>query len=145
MFKKVQQFLLILFMFQLVLGSTAWMYSSHFCKMEVGCDESTEVSCCSDELNTEAWEVLPAEESCCPPNTPQTCCFEINPYINFPVYRIIKTELPDDHTLVASLFQRSLDVLGGNSLLEPNHAGPDFTNADTSPPDKIILLGVFRI
>lgn len=145
MFKRVQQFLLILFMFQFVLGSTAWMYSSHFCKMEDGCDELTVVSCCADEVNVEALEVPSAEESCCPPSSAQSCCFEINPYINFPVYRIIKTELPGDHFMVASLIQRSVEVLGGNILFERNQAWSDFTNADSSPPDKLILMGVFRI
>lgn len=145
MFKKVQQFLLILFMFQFVLGSTAWLYSSHFCKMEDECDEAKEVSCCAEEVYVEELKIPGSEEICCPSGPAQNCCFEINPYINFPVYRIIKTELPGDHFMVASLFQRSVDVLGGNILFEPNHVWSGFTNADSSPPDKLILLGVFRI
>ncbi len=145
MFKKVQQFLLILFMFQFVLGSTAWMYSSHFCKMEDGCDESIDVSCCAQEMELDGMDIPSSDEMICPTSSTQSCCFEVNSYINFPVYRIIKTELPSDHIIVASLFEKSLDLLGGNAFFEEDHLCLNFSGAESPPQDKLTLLNVFRI
>jgi hypothetical protein len=147
MFKRAQQFILILFMFQFVLGSTAWMYSSHFCKMQDGCADSMEASCCIDDGDAEVLEIPTSDDSCCPSDFAQTenCCFEISPYINFPVYRIVKTELPSDHVMVASLFERSLDLIAENSFVEGSGMSFNFPKIESPPLDKLILYSVFRI
>jgi hypothetical protein len=144
MFKRAQQFLLILFMFQFVLGSTAWMYSSHFCKMQDDCAYSTEVSCGAESEYVDGVEV-PAAESCCSPTSETSCCFEINPYINFPVYRILKTELPDDNVVLALFFEKSLDVIGVSNAIDRNTLSLNFSDVESPPLDKHILYNVFRI
>lgn len=147
MFKRAQQFILILFMFQFVLGSTAWMYSSHFCKMQDGCADTLEASCCIEDGDAEVLEIPTSDDSCSPSDFAQMedCCFEISPYLNFPVYRIVKTELPNDHVMVASLFERSLDMQGGNTLVDGSRARLSFSDVDSPHLDKHVLFSVFRI
>ena len=145
MFKKGQSILLILIMFQLILGATAWMYSGHLCKMEDGCSESSEATCCMDE-ETFALENSPLlNEFECPTNTPESCCFEINTYFNFPLYRIFKTEVPADQLTIAYLGNLSIDVVGFNHVLKAEHSQLIFADAESPPDEKGILFSVFRI
>ena len=145
MFKKGQSILLILIMFQLILGATAWMYSGHLCKMEDGCSESSEATCCMDE-ETFALENSPLlNEFECPTNTPESCCFEINTYFNFPLYRIFKTELPSDFFSIAFLGNLSIDVIGFNQLNKEDSGQLNFANSESPPIEKLVLYSVFRI
>ena len=145
MFKKGQSFLLILLMFQLILGSTAWMYSAHLCKMEDGCDESTEMSCCMDEEVVEVDDSNCSSEILVPTNTSESCCFEVNTYFNFPLYRIFKTEVPAEQLTIAFLGNLSIDVIGFNHVLNQNYSQLIFEDAESPPDEKGILFSVFRI
>ena len=145
MFKRVQSFLIILLMFQLVLGSTAWMYSAHLCKMEDGCDESTEMSCCMDEEVVEVDDSNCSSEILVPTNTSESCCFEVNTYFNFPLYRIFKTEVPAEQLTIAFLGNLSIDVIGFNHVLNQNYSQLIFEDAESPPDEKGILFSVFRI
>jgi hypothetical protein len=145
MFKRVQPFLIILLMFQLVLGATAWMYSAQLCKMEDGCDESTEMSCCMDEELVEVDDSNCSSEILFPTTTTESCCFEVNTYFNFPLYRILKTELPSDHSTISFLGNLSIYVIGFNHLLKAEHSQLIFAAAESPPDEKGILFSVFRI
>ena len=145
MFKRVQSFLIILLMFQLVLGSTAWMYSAHLCRMEDGCDESTEMTCCMDEEVVEVGDSNCSSEILVPTSTTESCCFEVNTYFNFPLYRIFKTEVPADQLTIAFLGNLSIDVVGFNQVLKAEHSQLIFADAESPPDEKGILFSVFRI
>jgi hypothetical protein len=145
MFKKGQSFLLILLMFQLVLGATTWMHSAHLCRMEDGCDESTEMSCCMEEDVVEVDDSNYSSEILVPTNTTESCCFEVYTYFNFPLYRIFKTEVPADQLTIAYLGNLSIDVIGFNQVLKAEHSQLIFADAESPPDEKLILFSVFRI
>ena len=145
MFKKGQSFLLILLMFQLILGSTAWMYSAQLCRMEDGCDESTEMSCCMDEEVVEVDDSNCSSEILVPTNSTESCCFEVNTYFNFPLYRIFKTEIPADQLTIAFLGNLPIDVVGFNHVLKAEHSQLSFADSESPPDEKLVLFSVFRI
>ncbi|MBK9638392.1 MAG: hypothetical protein IPO63_11450 [Bacteroidetes bacterium] len=145
MFKKGQPFLLILLMLQLVLGATAWMHSGHLCKMDDGCSEASQATCCMED------EAIPLEHS---PflneilnanNAEENCCFEINTYFNIPLYRIFKTELPSDHSTIAFLGNLSVDVAGFYPSQKDNFCQQIFAESASPPAEKLLLYSVFRI
>jgi len=145
MSKGLQKLLLMLVSIQLLMGSAAWMYSSHFCKYQDDCNVANEISCCSEEMKASATCFTDVIESSIQKPETADCCVTISTYFNFPVYRTNQTESPNPLTklLIASDF--SFDLMGFE-FKSFEFITRYFNIKAASPPgNSPEFLGVFRV
>lgn len=139
-------FLLTLLLF---MGSAGWMYTGHFCKMEVSCEEINEDDCCNQlpiekETSAETADGLFLSA----PAAGETCCFDVNFYINFPLYRTTVVEIPDvtivNGSLIAHTFFHA-DNFFIPSLASPLQSDPMGLKGTIALSQRLAELKVFRV
>lgn len=145
MFKRTQHFILVLIMVQLVLGAAAWMYTAHLCKYDDGCGDTATMACCGAEDTFKAPELPSKGMAECHQGNESNCCYDVNTYINFPLYFSKKTELPMEKSLLVFLGDFCSNTV--EVFQKEDHSLSDiYSPKSEAPPDKKwLFLSVFRI
>lgn len=156
--------LLSLLVLLIFMGSAGWLYTGHFCKMEEACEEVVSGDCCSDkgdackvdqsafgddrlaqkvtsDRNESASENLYSTND-------ETCCFDVDFYLNFPVYKTTSFGIPEAGFLSidfvvntnfnSSSFQNSSFGFAGMATPTPLHEW-------VSLSQRLAVLSVFRV
>lgn len=121
----------------LLVGSAGWLYSAHFCKTETSCHADAG-ACCNDmaESADVCGEQMNATAGM------QGCCSTVNAFMYFPVYPILKMELPAEQffSLLSTPFEDFTRLVGDEVSFQPQ-----FTLSSHPPDDHQALLRVRRI
>ncbi len=146
MAKRVLQSFLMLLMLLIFMGSAGWMYTAHFCKMEKSCDAVVDCDCCNegdDSCNTSRSGM---EGDLAFSQAGDACCFEVNAYYNFPLYRSITVEIPVNQMAVDLYYTPLFTNLHAPFLL-PGGAYDDFPDALSalSLSQRLASLHILRV
>lgn len=121
----------------LLVGSGGWLYSAHFCKTETSCRADVG-SCCNDLSDSE--DVC--GEKAMAPGGMEDCCSTVNAFMYFPVYPILKMELPAEQffSLLSTPSEDFTRLVGDEVSFQPQ-----ITLNSHPPDDHQALLRVRRI
>ena len=153
--------LLSLLVLLIFMGSAGWLYTGHFCKMEEACEEVISGDCCSDKgdackVDQSAFvNEVPVQNATHESSSEvyysandENCCFDVDFYLNFPVYKTTSLAIPEAGFL-------SIDFMVNTCLNSSNflNSSLGFAGMDSPPPldewvslsQRLAELSVFRV